>query len=99
VQVDRTTSIATSSTGLLVGHLVRHSHRMHRRDSEPFTYQVTKDGQVRVSFHGRYVVTVAGATGARLASQLEGADARHTQLLLARATGNFKRGNERSGRG
>jgi hypothetical protein len=70
---------------------------MSRLDSEQFTYQVTKDGQVRVGFHGRHVVTVAGAAGARLAAQLEGADARRTQLLLARATGNFKRGNERPG--
>jgi hypothetical protein len=71
---------------------------MSRLDSEQFTYQVTKDGQVRVSFHRRQVVTVAGATGARLALQLEGADVRQTQLLLARATGNFKRGNEHSAR-
>jgi hypothetical protein len=71
---------------------------MSRLDAEQFTYQLTKDGKVRISFHGRPVVTVAGAAGARLAAQLAGADARETQLLLAKATGNFKRGNERSGR-
>jgi hypothetical protein len=62
---------------------------------EPFAYRVTRDDRVFVSFHGRHVVTVAGAKGERLAAALAGADGEQVQLLLARATGNFKRGNER----
>ena len=61
-----------------------------------FTATETKDDRVRVFWRGRVVVTVAGARGRRLAAELDRAvdeDAR--QLLLARATGNFKRGNER----
>ncbi len=57
---------------------------------------VTKDERVLVEWEGRTVVTVAGARAKRLAEQLANApdeDAR--QSLLARATGNFKRGNER----
>jgi hypothetical protein len=57
---------------------------------------VTKDERVLVTWEGRTVVTVAGWPGRRLADGLASApdeDAR--QLLLARATGNFKRGNER----
>jgi S-adenosylmethionine hydrolase len=60
-----------------------------------FGYQVTKDRRVRVTFHGRHVVTVAGAKAERLTAALEEADAEQTELLLARATGNFKHGNER----
>ena len=60
-----------------------------------FGYQVTKDARVLVTFRGRHVVTVAGAKAERLAAALEEADAEQTELLLARATGNFKRGNER----
>jgi hypothetical protein len=65
---------------------------------EPFSYRSTKDGQLRVAFHGRHVGTLAGKEAQRLASWLEGANAEKTQLLLAKATGNFKRGNERVGR-
>ena len=61
----------------------------------PFGYQVTKDGRVRISWHSRVVVTVAGPKAASLIASLEGADERRVQQLLARATGNFKRGNER----
>jgi hypothetical protein len=62
---------------------------------EPFSYRTTKDGQLRVAFHGRHVVTLAGNEAQRLTNRLEGANPEQTQLLLAKATGNFKRGNER----
>ena len=61
-----------------------------------FTALVTKDDRVLVSWQGRVVVTVAGAKGHRLAAELGRADDEDArQLLLARATGNFKHGNER----
>jgi hypothetical protein len=63
---------------------------------EPFGYRVTKDGRVRISWRSRTVTTLAGAAAARLIESLEAAvDAEAQQQLLARATGNFKRGNER----
>ena len=62
---------------------------------EGFSYRQTKDGRLRVAFHGRQVVTLAGGDAQRLATRLEGAGHERTQLLLAKATGNFKRGNER----
>jgi hypothetical protein len=64
-------------------------------DREQFSYRTTKDGRVRVAFHGRHVVTLAGSEAQRLTSRLEGAGDDRTQLLLAKATGNFKHGNER----
>ncbi|MBB5788625.1 hypothetical protein [Jiangella mangrovi] len=63
---------------------------------DPFDYQVTKSGLVRISRAGRVVVTVAGRDADRLATALElAADERAAQLLLAKATGNYRRGNER----
>ncbi len=66
-----------------------------RLDAEPFGYVVTKNGQVRVSYGDRVVATVAGDDADRLGRRLERADPAQVQLLLAKATGNFKRGNER----
>ncbi|MBD8080773.1 hypothetical protein [Cellulosimicrobium arenosum] len=67
--------------------------------TDPFAHQVTADGRVRVSRGGRVVVTVAGTAAARLVPALELAEGRgdehEVQLLLARATGNYRRGNER----
>ena len=60
-----------------------------------FGWQATKDGRVRISWQGRVVTTLAGDAAARFVRQAEGADEDAVQALLARATGNFKRGNER----
>lgn len=60
----------------------------------PFEHRVTKDGAVRISYGGRLVTTVAGEAARRLVRSLDAAaDDRDAQLLLAKATGNFKRGN------
>lgn len=66
---------------------------------DPFDWRVTGSGSVLVSRGGRLVVTVGGAAAARLAAGLERAEAAGDELaaqhLLARATGNYRRGNER----
>ncbi len=63
---------------------------------ERFDYKITKDGVVRVFWEGRCVVVVGGDRGRKLATSLHGAGHAETQSLLQRATGNFKRGNERT---
>ena len=61
-----------------------------------FAYTTAKDGSVRVTRHGAPVAALGGRDAARLCARLEGATDEHErQLLLARATGNYKRGNER----
>lgn len=62
---------------------------------ERFEHRITKDGAVRVFWEGRCVVVVGGDRGRKLAAALRGASDGETQSLLRRATGNFKRGNER----
>jgi hypothetical protein len=62
-------------------------------DDDPFTWTTTKDGRVLVFRAGRQVATVAGAQADRLRPRLEnGTD--EAQHALARATGNYRRGNE-----
>jgi hypothetical protein len=64
-------------------------------DDAPFLYAVTKDGRVRIRWGSTVVTTVAGDAARRLIAALASADDEEVQRLLARATGNFKRGNER----
>lgn len=63
---------------------------------EPFSYTATKSGVLHLHARGRIVKTLKDKAAARLLSKLEQADPRQTQLLLAKATGQFKFGNERS---
>lgn len=64
---------------------------------DPFAFRITGAGLIIVSRRGRIVATVGGAKAARLGALL-GRDAARDQELLARATGNYRRGNERRGR-
>ena len=66
-----------------------------RLELEPFGYVTTKSGQIRISYDGQVVTTVAGEQADRLIRRLEHAEPSQVQLLLAKATGNFKHGNER----
>lgn len=60
-----------------------------------FSYRQQKDGRVVVSWYGRPVTTLAGKDAERFLARVEGADDHAAQLVMARVTGNFKRGNER----
>ena len=64
-------------------------------EDDPFDWRVTKDGQVLVSRGGRVVTTVRGSAAAHLHGRLARASDDEAQQLLARATGNYKHGNER----
>ncbi len=64
-------------------------------DDDPFDYRVTKDDRVLIERGGRLVVTLAGRAARRLIDRLGRGDADADQQLLARARGNYRRGNER----
>lgn len=71
------------------------SDQRGRLVSDPFDYRIAKDGAVVVSRGGRPVTTVGGRDAGRLAAVLQRADDVTTQHVLARITGDYKRGNER----
>ena len=54
---------------------------------EPFSYRITKNGKGEI--------VIKGARAEKLISELRTMDQNQQQLAFARATGNFKRGNER----
>ena len=61
-----------------------------------FSAVVTRDERLLVSHDGRQVVTLSGGDARKVIDKLERSDNEEAeQLVLAKATGNFKRGNER----
>lgn len=50
---------------------------------------------MRIDWKGRTVTVLKGVGARRLLERVDGADPETVQLLLAKATGNFKHGNER----
>lgn len=60
-----------------------------------FSYSTTKQGDVRIAFEGRVVTHLKGKEATRFLNRVAHADEAAQQLAMAKATGNFKRGNER----
>jgi hypothetical protein len=68
---------------------------------QQFSYRITKNGNLFVNWHGeqgKREIVIKGPRAKRLSSELPAMDPEQQQLALARATDNFKRGNERQGR-
>ena len=63
--------------------------------SEPFSYAVRADGSIVIRYHAAPVTLLRGKAADRFVTRMATADAAAAQQLMARATGNFKRGNER----
>lgn len=58
-----------------------------------FKYTIAENGDVTISHHGRSAATLRGSSARKFRDDLEAAD---PQELMARLTGNYKRGNERT---
>lgn len=69
--------------------------KRNRLDEEVFTYSVTKDHKVFIHWLGKQVKILSGKESDRFLSRITGADFKEAQLVMAKVTGNFKRGNEK----
>lgn len=74
--------------------------KRNRLSSEPFTYQITKQGRIVIYYEGKQIKIVKDREAERLIARINEVEDKRTevQLLLAKITGNFKRGNEKLGK-
>ncbi|WP_101569876.1 hypothetical protein [Brevibacterium sp. 239c] len=63
-------------------------------EGDPFDYRITKSGMLVITRSGRTVMELGGKKASALIPKL-GVSNDSDQQLLARATGNYRRGNER----
>ncbi|KMJ57443.1 hypothetical protein AB685_15600 [Bacillus sp. LL01] len=71
--------------------------KRNRLDETPFSYRVSKDNTVFLDYEGRQVKILKGKEANRFLERMEVAeDEKAMQLVMAKITGNFKRGNERN---
>ncbi|MFN3257374.1 MAG: hypothetical protein ACE37B_16955 [Ilumatobacter sp.] len=61
-------------------------------DPDGFSWTRRKNGDVVIEHHGRHATTLRGRRADEFVAE---ADAGDDQELMARVTGNYKRGNER----
>lgn len=71
--------------------------KRNRLNKEPFTYQTTKKGTVVIYYEGKQIKIVKEKEAERLLAKIQQVEGqiKEVQLLLAKITGNFKRGNEK----
>ena len=60
-----------------------------------FTWRRRKNGEVELLHHGRVASTLRGADAAEFLAAADAGTLDELQVLMARLTGNYKRGNER----
>jgi len=65
------------------------------REKEPFSYKTTKDGKCLIYWGNKQIMIIEGERAEKLIMKMNNLDEYGKQLVLAKATGHFKHGNER----
>ena len=61
-------------------------------ESDPFNYELTANGTMRISRGGKVVAVFGRRAADKLLERIEGAGHQRVQQALARATGHYKHG-------
>ena len=67
-------------------------------NDEIFSYQSAKDDKVFIFWQGRRVLILSGQKARRFLEDIHDLEGKEAQLIMAKATGHFKHGNEKSSR-
>jgi len=65
-------------------------------DDSPFDFTESRNGVVQISYKGKVVTTLKGNDAAKFSAKASNCLGTDRQLLMAKATGQFKYGNEKS---
>ncbi len=71
----------------------------NRLHEECFSYRISKDNKVFIYWYDKQVMILKGKESEKFLAKIERADALESQLIMAKVTGNFKRGNEKMNKG
>ncbi|WP_026690460.1 hypothetical protein [Alteribacter aurantiacus] len=69
--------------------------KRNRLSEDPFHFRVTKDNTVFLDYEGKQVKILKGKDADKFIRKMNAAEnEKERQLIMAKVTGNFKRGNE-----
>jgi hypothetical protein len=69
--------------------------KRNKLDEELFSYNVSKDSKVFIFWYEKQVMILKGKDRDKFLAKMQNADSKEAQLIMAKVTGNFKRGNEK----
>ena len=67
-----------------------------RLEEEPFAYRITKDKKVFITWREKQVSTLSGSKAVGFIANIENAQDKEAQMVMAKVTGHFKHGNEKA---
>lgn len=70
----------------------------NRLQEECFSYRVSKDNKVFISWYDKQVMILKGKESEKFLAKIDKSDSFEAQLIMAKITGNFKHGNEKLGK-
>lgn len=70
--------------------------KRNKLKEEVFLYKVSKDNKVFIFWNGKQIKILKGKGSDKFLSKISKADTIEAQLIMAKVTGNFKRGNEKT---
>jgi hypothetical protein len=73
--------------------------KRNKLKEEVFSYRVSKDNKVFIFWNGKEVMILKGKESEKFLLKVSKADTMEAQLIMAKITGNFKRGNEKVNKG
>ncbi|RBP88781.1 hypothetical protein DFO70_113105 [Cytobacillus firmus] len=70
--------------------------KRNRLNDEPFSFRLNKNNTVFLDYNGKQVKILKGKEAEKFLKKMNDAEEEKSrQLIMAKITGNFKRGNER----
>ena len=69
--------------------------RRDRLTERPFSYRVARGNRIFIYWRGKQVRVLKGENSQEFLADVDGVDILEAQLVMAKITGNFKRGNEK----
>lgn len=63
---------------------------------KPFSYKITNSDKVIIHRNNKQIMIIKGKEAVKLQSKILNKSEQQIQLILAKITGNYKRGNERT---
>lgn len=75
---------------------MKKTDKRNRLDDMMFHYRVTKKNIVSIEYYGKQIIILKGNDAEKFLNKINRAsNEKEKQLIMAKITGNFKRGNER----
>jgi hypothetical protein len=71
--------------------------KRNKLEEEVFSFRLTKDDRVMIYWYDKHVKTLVGIVAQKFLQKINTLEGKEAQLVMAKITGNFRRGNERKG--